>query len=73
MSESLVVVRTFGNLVSADEAQMELLNAGIHSLLCSDDTAPIDGTASEDAVALAVNRRDADIAIALLTPLTRTT
>ena len=70
MSESLVVIRTFGNLLAADEAQIELLSAGIYSLLLSDDTAPValSGPAAE-AVALAVHLRDADVADAVLAPL----
>jgi hypothetical protein len=73
MSESLVVIRTFGNLLQADEAQIELLNAGIYSLLLSDDTFQLDSrTESLDGVALAVHRRDADVACALLTPLADT-
>jgi hypothetical protein len=73
MSESLVVIRTFGNLLQADEAQIELLNAGIYSLLLSDDTFQLDSRSeSYDGVALAVHRRDADVACALLTPLADT-
>lgn len=72
MSESLMVIRTYGNLLSADEAQIELLSAGIYSLLFSDDAAPLDGTNTEDAIALAVHQRDADIAESLLTPLVHT-
>jgi hypothetical protein len=71
MSESLVVIRTFGNLVQADEAQIELLNAGIYSLLLSDDTFQIDSS-SPDGIALAVHKRDADVAYAVLTPLADT-
>jgi hypothetical protein len=70
MSETLVVIRTFGNLVQADEAQIELLNAGIYSLLLSDDSAQ-PGSAGEG-IALAVHRRDADVASAVLTPLADT-
>lgn len=72
MSESLVVIRTFGNLLSADEAQIELLSAGIYSLLLSDEMAPMDGASTDDAIALAVHRRDAEIADALLAPLVHT-
>ena len=71
MSESLVVIRTFGSLVQADEAQIELLNAGIYSLLLSDDTFQIDANAAEG-IALAVHKRDADVAAAVLTPLAGT-
>ena len=68
MSEALVVIRTFGNLLQADEAQIELLSAGIQSLLLSHESVPISGAAG-DGVALAVHRRDADVASAVLTPL----
>ena len=71
MSESLVVIRTFGNLLAADEAQIELMSAGIYSLLLSDETAPVAAARSPaiEAVALAVHRRDADVADAVLAPL----
>jgi len=68
MSESLVVIRTFEDLLSADEAQLELLNAGIYSLLMSEQSAPVFPPGTEG-VALAVHRRDAEVANALLTPL----
>lgn len=69
MSESLVVIRTFQNLLQADEAQIELLNAGIYSLVMSDDdTAAMAAAIAADAVALAVHRRDAEIASAVLAP-----
>lgn len=72
-SESLVVIRTFGNLLAADEAQIELLTAGIHSLLLSDDTAELEASAIAtcEPIALAVHRRDADVAWAVLTPPTQ--
>jgi hypothetical protein len=70
MSESLVVIRTFEDLLSADEAQLELLNAGIYSLLMSEQSAPVfPPGAGAEGVALAVHRRDAEVANALLTPL----
>jgi hypothetical protein len=70
MSESLVVIRTFGSLLQADEAQIELLNAGIYSLLLSDDSNRRTPSAMPiDPVALAVHQRDADVADAVLTPL----
>lgn len=73
MSESLVVIRTFGSLLQADEAQIELLNAGIYSLLLSDDTFQLDSRSdAQDGIALAVHRRDADVAAAMLTPLAGT-
>ena len=73
MSESLVVIRTFGTLLQADEAQIELLSVGIHSLLFSDENAQVGSSiAPADPVALAVHRRDADVAHAVLTPLVDT-
>jgi len=70
MSESLVVIRTFGNLLQADEAQIELLNAGIYSLLLSDDTFELNpDTPGLEGIALAVHRRDADVASTVLSPL----
>jgi transposase len=73
MSETLVVIRTFDSLVQADEAQIELLNAGIYSLLLSDETVGIEATSGgSDGIALAVHRRDADVAVAVLTPLADT-
>ncbi len=70
MSETLVVIRTFGSLIQADEAQIELLNAGIYSLLLSDDTVSFGETAvGPDPIALAVHRRDADVASAVLLPV----
>lgn len=73
MSESLVVIRTFSSLLQADEAQIELLNAGIYSLLLSDDTFQLDSRGEvPDAIALAVHRRDADVAAAMLAPMAGT-
>lgn len=73
MSESLVVIRTFGDLLRADEAQIELLNAGIYSLLLSEDSTEIESSANTEAIALAVHRRDAEVANAVLAPLIGTT
>jgi hypothetical protein len=73
MSENLVVIRTFGSLLQADEAQIELLNAGIYSLLLSDDSFLRTSSAGViDPVALAVHQRDADVADAVLTPMIET-
>jgi hypothetical protein len=69
MSETLVVIRTFEDLLSADEAQLELLNAGIHSLLLAEQNPQIAVAAESEEVALAVHRRDAEVANALLAPL----
>lgn len=67
MSESLVVIRTFPDLTYADEAQVELLAAGIHSLLFTGEAS--EPPASADAgqgIGLAVHRRDVEIAEAVL-------
>ncbi|MQA90644.1 MAG: hypothetical protein GEU90_10475 [Gemmatimonas sp.] len=69
MSESLVVIRTFADLLRADEAQIELLNAGIYSLLLSEDGSQLPLGPAAEAIALAVHRRDAEVAEAVLTPL----
>ena len=66
MSESLVIIRTFGEYVDADEAQVELLSAGIYSLLFSDYSRTATESAAAQAIALAVHTRDADIAEAVL-------
>lgn len=70
-TESLVVIRTFENFLDADEAQIELLSAGIYSLLVSDEAGPSLGTSGTvpEPIVLAVHRRDADVANAVLTPL----
>ena len=68
MSESLVIIRTFGNMLDADEAQVELLTAGIYSLLFSDDSMSLHPNALPgDGVALAVHHRDVTLAEAALT------
>jgi hypothetical protein len=68
MSESLVIIRTFGNLLDADEAQVELLTAGIYSLLFSDNSMSLHPDALPgDGVALAVHHRDVTLAEAALT------
>lgn len=66
MSESLVIIRTYGEYLDADEAQVELLSAGIYSLLFSDGNSTTPPAARSSAIALAVHRRDADIAEAVL-------
>jgi hypothetical protein len=66
MSESLVIIRTFGEYLDADEAQVELLSAGIYSLLFTDDAASTPPMMSAQGIALAVHSRDADIAEAVL-------
>ncbi len=64
--ESLVVIRTFESLHDADDAQVELLSAGIYSLVYAED--PSISLAQQKEVALAVHTRDAQIAEAVLTP-----
>ena len=63
-AESLVVIRTYPNLMRADEAHIELMHAGINALVLSSGGQSHD--ASDSAVALAVHRRDAEIAEAVL-------
>lgn len=68
-TESLVVIRTFGDLLHADEAQIDLLTAGIYSLLFADDQVEIEpSTPTTQEIALAVHQRDVAIAEAVLTP-----
>ena len=68
MSETLVVIRTFGNLLDADEAQVELLTAGIYSLLFTDEAGSLDAASPPGhGIALAVHQRDVDLAEAALT------
>lgn len=64
-AESLIVIRTYPDLRQADEAQVELLGAGIYSLLYTDDQAA-GASVGMQPVALAVHRRDADVAEAVL-------
>jgi hypothetical protein len=66
MAESLVIIRTFGEYLDADEAQVELLSAGIYSLLFSDAGSAKPAAQEGSGIALAVHRRDADIAEAVL-------
>lgn len=65
MSESLVIIRTFGAHDDADDAQVELLSAGIYSLLLAEDESQVP-TTPQAGIALAVHARDADIAEAVL-------
>lgn len=67
MSESLVIIRTFGEYLDADEAQVELLSAGIYSLLFTDGSpSAAPASPAPQGIALAVHARDADIAEAVL-------
>lgn len=68
MSESLVIIRTFANLLDADDAQVELLTAGVYSLLFTDETAATSRDAfPTHSIALAVHHRDVGLAEAALT------
>ena len=65
MSEDLVVICTYADEFAADAAQVELQNAGIHSLLFAGGPGDIPdaGTAP---IGLAVHRRDVKLAEAVL-------
>lgn len=65
MSESLVVIRTFDDLPAADDAQVDLLSAGIYSLIFTDENVSL---APGHGIALAVHRRDANLAETVLDP-----
>ena len=67
-AESLVVIGTFNNPEKAEAAHGELQKTGIYCLLLTDDTGPNDGPLSQKTFSLAVHRRDADIADAVLKP-----
>lgn len=69
MTESLVVIKTFESIHDADEAQAELLTAGIFSLVYTDNAGP--HLPGQNEIALAVNMRDAQIAETLLAPQPR--
>jgi hypothetical protein len=64
--ESLIVIRTFQSLPDADEAQVELLSAGIYSLVYTEG--PSVSLANQKEIALAVHSRDAQIAESVLMP-----
>jgi hypothetical protein len=65
MTDDLVLLHTFRDAISAGAAQGELLAAGIHSLLVTEDhTGGIAPATAE--VALAVHRRDAELAATVL-------
>lgn len=69
MSESLVIIRTFGELLQADEAQINLLSAGIYSLIFTDENASLrPDLPPGHGIALAVHGRDVSIAEAVLDP-----
>ena len=66
MSESLVIIRTFGDHADADEAQVDLLSAGIYSLLFAEEATGVPPSPARGGIALAVHARDADVAEAVL-------
>lgn len=62
-SESLVVIRTFGDLVQADEAQVALMTAGIYALVFTDESVSLrPDLPPGSGVALAVHQRDVTLA-----------
>ena len=61
-----MIIRTFGDHADADEAQVDLLSAGIYSLLFAEEAAVVPTSPVRDGIALAVHARDADIAEAVL-------
>ena len=72
MSEALVIIGTFNTLDAADRAQVELLSAGIQSILYAEDPAQTPAQQPvHPGVSLAVHRRDSDRAVAVLTPTSR--
>lgn len=65
MTEDLVLIHTFSDPVAAGAAQGELLAAGVHCLLVSEN--PVAGLMQGGGgVALAVHRRDAELAATVL-------
>lgn len=68
-SESLVIIRTFPDLASADEAQVTLMAAGVYALVVADDAVQITARPGQGRrVALAVHRRDVGLAENALAP-----
>ena len=65
MSDHLVLLVTYRNLLAADEAQAELCAAGIYSLLVSEEE-PSRATPFGYPIALAVIGRDEDVALRVL-------
>ena len=65
MSDELVLLQTYLSPVSAGAAQEELLAAGIHSILVSENPTATTGPVAAG-VALAVHRRDAELAATVL-------
>jgi hypothetical protein len=66
MSDHLVLIRTYRDFLQADEAQAELQAAGIYSLLVANDEPSPAASPFAYPVALAVDGRDADIAVRVL-------
>lgn len=61
--ESLVVIRNFRDLITADEAQISLMTAGIYALIFTDDSTPLHpDVPAGHGIALAVHRRDVELA-----------
>ena len=71
-SESLVVIRTFGDLIQADEAQVALMTAGIYALIFTDESVSLrPDLPPGQGIALAVHQRDmmlAEQALFAVTP-----
>lgn len=62
-TESLVVIRTFRDLIQADEAQVALMTAGIYALVFADESVPLHpDLLAGHGVALAVHQRDVILA-----------
>ncbi|HET8654179.1 MAG TPA: hypothetical protein VFL93_01505 [Longimicrobiaceae bacterium] len=59
MTENLVVIRTFPDLFDADMVQVDLLSAGIYSLLLTEEP-PLAPAGPGRGVCLAVHQRDVE-------------
>lgn len=61
--ESLVVIRTFRDLIEADEAQVALMTAGLYALIFTDESVALHPDLPPGhGIALAVHRRDVGLA-----------
>lgn len=61
--DSLVVIRTFRDLIEADEAQVALMSAGLYALIFTDDSISLHPDLPPGhGIALAVHRRDVVLA-----------
>lgn len=66
--ESLVVIRTYEDLMEADEAQVTLMSAGLYALIFTDDSVSLGPDLPPGrGIALAVHRRDVFLAEHALT------